>query len=92
MSEKGSDDPEIPELPSARGYILASELRQSSTFGAPVFHRSCPFFPIHECFALRYSCCLDRRAVKKGPRSRLRKRAWFEKQTTVSKYLEDFTT
>ncbi|GBN91655.1 hypothetical protein AVEN_29295-1 [Araneus ventricosus] len=42
----GSGDPEIPELPSARGYILASEISQSSTFGAPVFdHRSCPFSP-----------------------------------------------
>ncbi|GBM35858.1 hypothetical protein AVEN_134667-1 [Araneus ventricosus] len=42
----GSGDPEVPELPSARGYILASELSQSSTFGAPVFdHRSCPFSP-----------------------------------------------
>ncbi|GBN42010.1 hypothetical protein AVEN_87616-1 [Araneus ventricosus] len=42
----GSGDPEVPELPSASGYILASELRQSSTFGAPVFdHRSCPSSP-----------------------------------------------
>ncbi|GBO26078.1 hypothetical protein AVEN_158018-2-1, partial [Araneus ventricosus] len=42
----GSGDPEVPELPSARGHILTSELNQSSTFGAPVFdHRSCPFSP-----------------------------------------------
>ncbi|GBN41869.1 hypothetical protein AVEN_73999-1 [Araneus ventricosus] len=42
----GSGDPEVPELPSARGYILTSELSQSSTFGAPVFdHRSCSLSP-----------------------------------------------
>ncbi|GBL77124.1 hypothetical protein AVEN_12760-1 [Araneus ventricosus] len=42
----GSGDPEVPELPSSREYILASELSQSSTFGAPIFdHRSCPFPP-----------------------------------------------
>ncbi|GBM93905.1 hypothetical protein AVEN_104214-1 [Araneus ventricosus] len=41
-----SGDPEVHELPSARRYILASELSQSSTFDAPVFdHRSCPFLP-----------------------------------------------
>ncbi|GBM64327.1 hypothetical protein AVEN_253426-1 [Araneus ventricosus] len=40
----GSGDPEVPELPSAMGYILASELSQSCTFDAPVFgHSSCPF-------------------------------------------------
>ncbi|GBN99919.1 hypothetical protein AVEN_134080-1, partial [Araneus ventricosus] len=45
-SSTGSGDPEIPEIPRARDYILASELRQSSTFGAPVSdHRSCPFSP-----------------------------------------------
>ncbi|GBM66468.1 hypothetical protein AVEN_129258-1 [Araneus ventricosus] len=37
----GSGDPEVPELPSD---ILASELSQFSTFGAPFFdHRGCPF-------------------------------------------------
>ncbi|GBM80803.1 hypothetical protein AVEN_144531-1 [Araneus ventricosus] len=41
-----SGDPYVTELPSARGYILASEPSQSSTVGAPVFdHRSCPFSP-----------------------------------------------
>ncbi|GBN65259.1 hypothetical protein AVEN_44075-1 [Araneus ventricosus] len=35
-----------PELPSARGYILASELSQSSTFGSPAFdNRICHFSP-----------------------------------------------
>ncbi|GBN90926.1 hypothetical protein AVEN_125982-1 [Araneus ventricosus] len=41
-----SGDPEVPELPSAREYILASKLSQSSTFGGPVFdHKNCPFSP-----------------------------------------------
>ncbi|GBN08671.1 hypothetical protein AVEN_172393-1 [Araneus ventricosus] len=46
QASTGSGVPEVPEPPSARRYILASELIQSSTFGAQVFdHRSCPFYP-----------------------------------------------
>ncbi|GBM93287.1 hypothetical protein AVEN_148509-1 [Araneus ventricosus] len=42
----GSGDPEVPELPSARGVYLGIGVNQSSTFSAPVFdHRSCPFSP-----------------------------------------------
>ncbi|GBN34533.1 hypothetical protein AVEN_163359-1 [Araneus ventricosus] len=66
----GSGDPEVPELPSARGYILASEISQSSTFGAPVFdHRSCSFSPSMSDSPLdRYSYEILHEKIKENER------------------------